>query len=201
MALAWQRLLAVLALAQVLSGGTGVLAAPRPNRPPWEPLPIGQPAPSFQLVDGLGDRWALHAIPGEETWVSFGSGGCPWCERQLPFMRQAALAHLRDLVVVQVDEAQRPSEAEAWQDSLGSRLPSSFHLLIDPERSVAKRYHVKAYPTSFFINDQGRIAGIYLGAMTSRAQLGVYLARALQQPRPLHPGKTKRHQIDDRGDG
>lgn len=158
-----------------------------PDPAPWWPLQVSQTAPGFRLEDTSLHPWSLAL--GQAVWISFGASWCPWCERQERLMVETARRY-SDLTVVEVDEERHISKAERWQEGLGANLPLSFHMLLDPNFKVARRYRVQAYPTSFFIGPSGRIRAVYLGALTTRRALLSCLKPLMRVP-TMHASKEE----------
>lgn len=156
-----------------------------PDPAPWWPLQASQTAPGFRLEATSLHLWTLTR--GQAVWLSFGASWCPWCARQERLMVKTARKY-SDVTVVEVDEERRISKAQRWRDGFGANLPLSFHMLLDPNFKVARRYGVQAYPTSFFIGPSGRIRAVYLGALTTRRALLPYLKLLMGvHPMPAPP--------------
>jgi len=49
-------------------------------------------------------------------------------------------------------------------------------VLLDPEGRIAELYQVRGFPTTFFIDREGIVQGVYLGTL-SKSVLEGYLAK------------------------
>ena len=67
-----------------------------------------------------------------------------------------------DVVVLAVDVKEPKSTVKEYIDNGGYTFP----VLLDEDGDLAKLYYVSAYPTSFFINEEGLLVGSVPGMMT-----------------------------------
>jgi peroxiredoxin len=72
-------------------------------------------------------------------------------------------------------------EPEPDVRAFGEELGISFPLLLDPGAVVQRLYRVMGYPTSYWIDREGRVAAVHVGVMTER-QLSDYLAEMGLEP-------------------
>ena len=73
--------------------------------------------------------------------------------------------------VLAVDFDEPAGLVASFMEEIGVELP----VLLDPDGLVQRRYQVRGYPTSFFIDEQGIIRILQIGPMNA-AQLDAHLA-------------------------
>jgi peroxiredoxin len=154
-------LLRLEALGQRLAGQAQGPApsAPAPASPPS--LPLGIPAPAFELPDLSGARQSLADFRGRRLLLIFFNPRCGFCTRMAPDL--AALptdsASGRPLpLVVSTGEAQ---ENRKLVEEHGLRGP----VLLQEQMEVASRYQAHGTPMGYLLDEEGRIASaIAVGA-------------------------------------
>jgi peroxiredoxin len=124
-------------------------------------LPIGSPAPEFELPDLSGSRQALSQFRGRRLMLIFFNPDCGFCTRMAP-----------DLATLPTNgDADRPlplvvttGEAEANRRLVqehGIRCP----VLLQEQMEVASHYQAHGTPMGYLIDEQGKIASeIAVGA-------------------------------------
>jgi peroxiredoxin len=136
-------------------------AAPRPAPAPPPGLPIGSPAPEFELPDLAGGRKALSDFRGKRLLLLFFNPRCGFCARMAPDLAGLPIdgneGRPLPLVITTGDaEENRKLVAEH-----GLRCP----VLLQEQMEVASRYQSHGTPIGYLIDPQGRIASeIAVGA-------------------------------------
>jgi peroxiredoxin len=146
--------------ASAVNDAIGELHLVRPGRSPKvEDFTVKMMAgPSFRLADHLG-RVVL---------VNFWATWCPPCREEMPAMERLYRQHRdRGFVVLAVSVDADPSVVPAYIKDNGF----TFLVGSDPEMSLAGAYGVRALPSSFVVDRQGRVAAMAVGprAWDSRA--------------------------------
>jgi peroxiredoxin len=87
---------------------------------------------------------------------------------------QAAYEEHQDegLVILALDFEERP---EIVRDFFYEEMELTFTPLLDREGTVAERYNVFNFPSTFFLNAEGIITAVHRGMMTE-SQIDGYLA-------------------------
>ena len=151
--------------------GAAGLQAPAGRSLPASPA-IGAPAPDFELASLAGDTIRLSDLRGKVVLINFWATWCGPCRLEMPAMD----ARFRQLdprfAVLAVNFAEPASRVQSFVDELGL----SFAVLLDPDSAVQNLYRVRAYPTSFLVDEQGIIRVQHLGLMSEK-QLDGYLAQ------------------------
>jgi thiol-disulfide isomerase/thioredoxin len=123
----------------------------------------GEPfAAPLKLADLDGKAWDLATLRGEVVLLNFWATWCPPCVEEIPSLgrlnRKMAGKPFR---VISVDVGE---EAGQVRDFL-TRVPAHFPVLLDPEGSMTGPWKLRAFPTSFLIDRQGRLRYGYFGGL------------------------------------
>ncbi len=121
---------------------------------------VGHPAPSWSLTTPQGDQVALADFQGRPLLLNFWAVWCPPCRAEMPLLAQAA-SQYPNLAVLAVDVGDSAADVTAFLQSQGLTLP----VALDENGQVANRYHVQGLPTSFFLDAQGIVRFIHIGAL------------------------------------
>jgi peroxiredoxin len=127
----------------------------------WPSLPLGSPAPEFELPDLAGGRRALTDFRGRPVLLIFFSPRCGFCTQMAADLaalpRDGARGAPLPLIVTSGD----PGENRALVEKHGIRAP----VLRQETTEVSSRYKASGTPTGYLIDEQGRIASeIAVGA-------------------------------------
>ncbi len=148
-----------LILLALLIGRLTLGAAPAPL--------IGSAAPDFALADLDGNPVRLADLRGRPVIVNFWASYCASCVEEFPLLNSALSEHKADgLAVVGIVFQDRSEAARAFMSRMGATWPAA----MDSTGDVAQAYGIFAPPESFFIDREGRIAGLQIGEL-SRADL------------------------------
>ena len=137
---------------------------------------IGRLAPNFTLVDLEGNTVTLSDFQGKTVFVNFWATWCPPCRAEMPEM-EAVYQEYKDkgVVVIGVDI----SEPESTVRQYIQRGGFSWIIVLDSTGEVAANYKITSIPTSFFIDGEGVIRVVNIGAMTKRV-MEAKLAEAMR---------------------
>jgi peroxiredoxin len=124
-------------------------------------LPVGAPAPDFELPDLSGSPRALSELTGRRVALVFFDPECSFCRsmvpRLLPVLRSLAAGPLTPLVL-------STGGVESNRAIFGDADLARF-VLIQDEMEVATMFRATATPSMHLIGDGGNIAGkLALGA-------------------------------------
>lgn len=120
---------------------------------------IGHPAPDFTLLTTGGDELNLSDLRGTPVLVNFWATWCPPCRAEIPALEQTYRQFGGDVLVLGVDVQENPDQVATFiQD-----YDMSYPVVIDGSAEVAKTYRVRAFPTSYLIDERGVVIQIYNG--------------------------------------
>lgn len=148
-------------------GNTGVL---QPNRPKE-----GEAAPDFALPDVREPARVrqLSDYRGRVVLLNFWATWCGPCKQEMPEFQAAQQALGDQLVVLGVNYRESPEKAVAFLNDLQVTFPS----LVDGGGKVAEHYRVAGLPVSYFLDREGVVRHIEIGAV-SVDELEKYLTEA-----------------------
>ncbi len=127
---------------------------------------VGESAPDFTLVDLEGNQVSLSDFRGKTVFINFWATWCPPCRAEMPEI-EAVYQEYKDkgVVVIGVDILEPEDVVRQFVEQGGY----SWTFVLDTSGEVAANYRVTAIPTSFFIDREGIIQVVNIGAMTKRA--------------------------------
>ncbi len=136
---------------------------------------IGRLAPDFTLIDLKGNEVTLSDFRGKTVFINFWATWCPACRAEMPEI-EAVYQEYKDngVVVIGVDILEPEDVVRQFVEQGGY----SWTFVLDATGAVSDDYRIVAIPTSFFIDREGIIQAVNIGAMTKRA-LEVKLAEVM----------------------
>ena len=150
----------LLALIALLAYG---LAQNEPDRGVDEALARGErsPAPAFELPKlGGGGNASLADYRGQVVVLNFWASWCKPCREESPLLeRWHRRIRQRGATVLGVDILDVTGRAEDFVDEYGLTYP----MLKDKDGEGLDKFGVVAYPETFVIDRQGRIAAVARG--------------------------------------
>ncbi len=134
-----------------------------PTKPAASDIPeVGAIAPRFTLPDLNGDEVTLDDYRGKVVLLNFWATWCPPCQNEIPmFIEVYEELKDEDFVILAVSMGERKEEVASFVAAKGMTFP----VLLDSSRSVARRYLVRAVPTSLVIDRDGVVQRIIVGMM------------------------------------
>lgn len=124
----------------------------------------GSPAPDFTLRTLDGGSIILSHLRGQPVLLTFSASWCPACREEAPFQQSLHTQH-PELVMLLVDSEEPDGEVQGFADDFGMTFP----LLLDTYGIVYRQYGIFGIPTSFFIDADGIIRHVLVGALTDEA--------------------------------
>jgi peroxiredoxin len=152
--------------------------APAPTPPvpaPPAPTPAQGPqvdklAPDFKLQSLDGQTVSLGDFRGKPVLLNFWATWCPPCRAEMPFLQEIYEDKEwseKGLVILTIDIGEDPSVVKEFMES----YDLSFPVLLDTDQDVALEYNIRAIPTTFFIDKDGIIQDIKVGAFSSKTEI------------------------------
>jgi peroxiredoxin len=138
-------------LASALALAAGCASQPPPRSQP-SPL-LGDLMPSFQSTTLTGNQVISGAYEGHKVVVSFVGVECAQCERILS-AAQSVYADDRELIVLGVYGRDDSDKAL----SIAARLALRFPVVVDRDGSLAKHFKIQNVPTTFVVDQRGRVS-------------------------------------------
>lgn len=122
-------------------------------------------APDFTLpaVTSVHGPLSLHMLRGHPVLLNFFNSKCPPCIEEMPTLRHTARIYRAQGVIVLGVATGGDSLDSARQFAGEQRL--TYPVIVDEHQNVAWRYDVAGWPTSFFLDTQGRLRGEFVGPL------------------------------------
>ena len=137
---------------------------------------VGRPAPEFQLPNLEGQSISLGDFRGKSVLINFWTTWCPPCRSEMPYIQEVYEEWSdKGLVVLAIDIGESSSKVENFMQSYNL----SFPVLLDSNQSVSLKYRIRAIPTTFFIDKDGIIQDISIGAFPSKAEIEESLSKII----------------------
>lgn len=134
------------------------------------------PAPDFQLLSLDGQTISLSDFRGKPVLLNFWASWCGPCEFEMPFLQEIYEDEEwsgKGLVILAVDIGEHPARVKMFMERLGL----SFTVLLDVDQEVTLLYNIRAIPTTFFIDKDGIIQDVKIGAFADKSDIEKRLAR------------------------
>jgi len=133
------------------------LAVPRAARA----LEAGQPLPLASVPGGAGQP-AVPLFDGKAraTYIDFWASWCGPCRQSFPWMnRMQAKFGPKGLRIVAVNLDSQAADAQRFL----AQLPAQFTLAFDAGAESARRFGIKAMPSSVLLGADGRVVATHAG--------------------------------------
>lgn len=123
----------------------------------------GRPqAPTLSLYDIEGQPWALGDLRGEVVLLNFWATWCPPCVEEIPSLgRLNLMLEGEPFRLISVDVGEEAVQVQQFLEN----VPADFPVLLDPQGSTTEPWKLRAFPTSFLIDRQGRLRYGYFGGL------------------------------------
>lgn len=134
-------------------------------------------APDFTLPTMTGTEITLSELQGMSVVLNFWAIRCPPCRVELPYFDAVAKQYADRVTIVAIGIQESVSQVKQFfGDS-----EVSFIITLDEDAQVASRYGIQYIPTTFFINSQGVICYIKVGAFANKEQLQASIGELLNK--------------------
>jgi peroxiredoxin len=132
----------------------------------------GGRAPAFKVRNLQGEAISLEDLKGRVVFLNFWRTDCVPCAAEMPDLERIAKTFAGrkfDMMAVSLDL--NPDDVARFYRERNLTMPA----YIDPHKSVAVKYNVRATPESFIIDPNGNVAKYYVGpyAWTSPSMLAM----------------------------
>lgn len=134
-------------------------------------LEIGKTAPDFTLQTLDGKEARLSDFRGQPVFINFWATWCPPCRAEIPDMQE--LYDNMDIEILAINMTDSESNEEGVATFVDD-MELTFPVLMDMEGEVSDRYNVKAYPTSYMVDAEGKISHVAYGAMNYNTMVQEY---------------------------
>jgi peroxiredoxin len=139
----------------------------------------GKKAPAFQLKTLDGETVSLESLRGRPVLLNFWATWCMPCRAEMPIFQQLHEStewRTRGLAILAVNIGEQTALVQDFMESFNL----SFTILIDSSQKVAVSYNAAYIPTTYFIDKDGIIREIKVGAILSIAEIEPKLRNLLK---------------------
>lgn len=138
----------------------------------------GFTAPDFTLETLDDGKVTLSELQGQVVVINLWATWCPPCRSEMPALERVWNEYRDDgLVMLAVNQREAPSRVSAFVDEFGLTFP----VLLDRDGGVGARYHLRAYPTTFFVGRDGVIRDVVLGGPMPEALVASKVRKLLEE--------------------
>lgn len=128
------------------------------------------PLPELSLRRLDGSTVTLASLGGKPMVINLWATWCPPCRHEMPMLMQAA----REMPRVRFVFADQGESAVNIRAFLRQQNLSADGVVLDSGRELARYYHAPGYPTTLFVDADGHLRDMRVGAL-SRATLQAHL--------------------------
>ncbi|WP_368504911.1 redoxin domain-containing protein [Alkalihalophilus sp. As8PL] len=126
-------------------------------------LKEGNIAPDFTLDNLDGGEMSLSDFHGQKVFINFWATWCPPCRAEMPHMQE--LYEEEDIEILAINLTETEPDVEQV-NRFRNDFDLTFPILLDHDVSIAELYQIQPIPTSYFIDSNGRVHSVALGALT-----------------------------------
>lgn len=116
-------------------------------------------APEFKL-EGQQKQVALSNYRGQVVYLDFWASWCQPCRKSFSWMNKMQSLYGKEgfkVIAINLDESREKANTFLKQ------VPAGFDVAFDPRGNTAKSYQIKAMPSSYIIDKQGKVVHANLG--------------------------------------
>jgi thiol-disulfide isomerase/thioredoxin len=140
-----------------------------------EKVAVGYTAPDFTLKNLDGEAVSLSQFRGKFVLINFWATWCGPCREELALLSDTYKANKDRFVILGVDVGEEDVLVRLKVKEVGITYPT----VLDSNSKITMMYKVTGYPTSIFVDKDGIIQTIKVGAFT-QASLKPYLDKILK---------------------
>lgn len=121
-----------------------------------------KPAPALKLQDLDDSPRDLAKLKGKVVLINFWATWCPPCRREMPSMERLSQALAGEaFAVLAVDVGEDADTIQAFTSQLD--VTPTFPILLDTRSHAMQAWKVAGLPTTFLVDQQGRIVASAIG--------------------------------------
>ena len=123
-------------------------------------LAVGKEAPNFTLKNLEGKEVSLSDYKGKIVLINFWATWCKYCDIEMPDIQKISDEN-EDVVVLAVDVMEDKKTVSKYIE----KGNYDFEVVLDEDGDIARTYLVSAYPTTYFVDKEGKLIGGVPGMM------------------------------------
>ena len=126
------------------------------------------PAADFVVFDADGAEHRLADYIGHPIVLNFWASWCGPCRQEMPYFDDAFAEYGDQVIFLMVNATDGTSETQETAQSYIDESRFLFPVYFDLEGSACSAYRITAFPTTWFIDSNGRVAGYHVGSMSAQ---------------------------------
>jgi len=116
---------------------------------------------NFKLVSVDGKEYSLSDFRGKKVLLNFFATWCPPCRAEIPDFERFHREN-KDVVLIGINIQEDKATVEEFLSSMGVTYP----VLLDRDGKVSAQFGIEGIPTTFLIDENGKIVAKNVGMMT-----------------------------------
>ena len=133
---------------------------------------LSQKAPDFTLPTITGANITLSELEGTPVALNFWATTCPHCIVELPYFEDVAQERTGEIIVIAIDVGQTISIVQTFFGDYEPTMTVALDGNIEVFQAYSQSDNPRGYiPITFFIDSEGIVQHIKLGAFQSEAEL------------------------------
>jgi thiol-disulfide isomerase/thioredoxin len=137
---------------------------------------IGKLAPDFKLNGLDGPEVSLASFRGRPVLLNFWATWCGPCQMEMPMLQEIYQKWAgKGLVLLAVNLQEDPASVREFVEDAGYTFP----VLLAPGNEVPLAYNIRGIPTTFFVDADGVIRDIKIGAFFGVEEIESKLAKIM----------------------
>jgi len=125
-------------------------------------IKVGKPVPDFRLSDLAGNPVSLADFEGKPLVINFWGTFCEPCVREMPVIEEQYQQWKdKDVQFLAINL----SEDLLTVSNYVRKLNVTFPVIRDADRKVERKFKLRSYPTTFFVNPDGTLHDVAVGEM------------------------------------
>ena len=124
-------------------------------------LTIGSPVPNCPAVfSNPSEKLDLAQYKGKVVLIDFWATWCPPCKKAMPFLNNLHREYSKaGLTVLGINVDEESTQATEYLKT----APVDYAMSFDPQGECPRVFEVKAMPSSYFVDKQGKLRAVHLG--------------------------------------
>lgn len=131
-----------------------------------EVISIGDEAPNFILKDNNGREFQLSDYKGKGVFLNFWATYCEPCKQEMPYMNNVFSEYQAlGVEILAINSGEGKLIVDKFIDKYGLDFP----VLYDHEGTVTSLYDFISLPTTFLIDENGKIVDVITGTLSEES--------------------------------